>query len=260
MDVGMAKGRDIKIELKSVEKRFGSKVILSGASLQVERGTTQVILGKSGTGKSVLLKCVLGLEPIQGGAIFVDGVEVSKLKGAERMALMAKFGMLFQGAALFDSMTVWENIAFVPLQHGMKRKDAKELAMDKLRMVGLKPEVAEQNPSALSGGMRKRAGLARAVCMDPEIIFYDEPTTGLDPVTADVINELILKLQDELKCTSVVITHDMASAFKVADRMAFLYDGVFRNEGTRQEFETNRDPMLRQFIEGRADGPIQVAY
>lgn len=251
---------DTMIELKGVEKRFGSKVILDGTNLKVERGTTQVILGKSGTGKSVLLKCVLGMEPIQGGEIFVDGEEVSKLKGAHRMALMAKFGMLFQGAALFDSMSIWENIAFMPLQHGMKRKDAKELAMDKLRMVGLKPEVAEQNPSDLSGGMRKRAGLARAICMNPQIIFYDEPTTGLDPVTADVINELILKLQDELKCTSIVITHDMTSAFKVADRMAFLYDGKFINEGTKREFETTKDPMLRQFIEGRADGPIQVTY
>ncbi len=251
---------DTMIELKGVEKRFGKKVILDGTDLKVQRGTTQVILGKSGTGKSVLLKCVLGLEPIQGGEIFVDGEEVSKLKGAHRMALMAKFGMLFQGAALFDSMTIWENIAFMPLQHGMKRSDAKELAMDKLRMVGLKPEVAEQNPSDLSGGMRKRAGLARAVCMNPEIIFYDEPTTGLDPITADVINDLILKLQDELKCTSIVITHDMASAFKVANRMAFLYDGKFINEGTKREFETTRDPMLRQFIEGRAEGPIQVAY
>ncbi|RYG59103.1 MAG: ABC transporter ATP-binding protein, partial [Alphaproteobacteria bacterium] len=244
----MAK-RDVKIELKGVEKRFGKKVILDGTDLQVERGTTQVILGKSGTGKSVLLKCVLGLEPIQGGEIFVDGKEISGLHGAERMALMAKFGMLFQGAALFDSMTIWENVAFMPLQHGMKRNDAKELAMDKLRMVGLKPEVADQNPSDLSGGMRKRVGLARAVCMNPEIIFYDEPTTGLDPITADVINDLILKLQDELKCTSIVITHDMASAFKVADRMAFLYDGKFINEGTKREFETTRDPMLRQFIE-----------
>lgn len=252
--------RDVKIELRGVEKRFGSKVILDGASLQVPRGTTQVILGKSGTGKSVLLKCVLGLEPIQGGEIFVDGQDVSKLKGAERMAVMTKFGMLFQGAALFDSQSVWENVAFVPLQLGMKRSEAKELAMEKLRMVGLKPEVADQNPSDLSGGMRKRAGLARAICTNPEIIFYDEPTTGLDPITADVINDLIIKLQHELKCTSIVITHDMTSAFKVADRMAFLYDGKFINEGTAEDFRTSKDPMLRQFVEGRADGPIQVAY
>ena len=252
--------KNIKIELRGVVKGFGKKEILTGADLKVERGITQVILGKSGTGKSVLLKCVLGLEPIQGGEIFVDGNPISNLRGADRMAMMSKFGMLFQGAALFDSLNIWENVAFVPLQHGMKRSLAKELALEKLRMVGLKPEVAEQNPSALSGGMRKRAGLARAICTDPEIIFYDEPTTGLDPITADVINDLIIKLQNELKCTSIVITHDMTSAFKVADRMAFLYDGKFINEGTAEEFRTTKDPMLRQFVDGRADGPIQIAY
>ena len=142
----------------------------------------------------------------------------------------------------------------------MKRAQAKELALDKLRMVGLKPEVAEQNPADLSGGMRKRAGLARAICHNPEVIFYDEPTTGLDPITADVINDLIIKLQAELKCTSVVITHDMTSAFKVADRMAFLYDGKFVAEGTAEEFRNTKDPMVRQFVEGRADGPIQITY
>jgi phospholipid/cholesterol/gamma-HCH transport system ATP-binding protein len=200
------------------------------------------------------------MEPIQAGEIFVDGAPVSKLHGAERMELMAKFGMLFQGAALFDSMNIWENVAFVLLQQGMRRAQAKEIALEKLRMVGLKPEVAEQNPADLSGGMRKRAGLARAICHNPEIIFYDEPTTGLDPITADVINDLIIKLQAELKCTSVVITHDMASAFKVADRMAFLYDGQFVAEGTADEFKTTKDPMVKQFVEGRADGPIQVTY
>jgi phospholipid/cholesterol/gamma-HCH transport system ATP-binding protein len=251
---------NIKIELRGVEKRFGKKEILTGANLKIMRGSTQVILGKSGTGKSVLLKCVLGMEPIQAGEIFVDGAPVSKLHGAERMELMAKFGMLFQGAALFDSMNIWENVAFVLLQQGMRRAQAKEIALEKLRMVGLKPEVAEQNPADLSGGMRKRAGLARAICHNPEIIFYDEPTTGLDPITADVINDLIIKLQAELKCTSVVITHDMASAFKVADRMAFLYDGQFVAEGTADEFKTTKDPMVKQFVEGRADGPIQVTY
>lgn len=251
---------NVKIELRNVEKRFGKKEILTGASLQIARGTTQVILGKSGTGKSVLLKCVLGLEPIQGGEILVDGVEVSRLKGAERMELMAKFGMLFQGAALFDSMNIWENVAFVMLQQGAKQAQAKEVALEKLRMVGLKPEVAEQNPADLSGGMRKRVGLARAICHNPEIIFYDEPTTGLDPITADVINDLIIKLQKELKCTSVVITHDMTSAFKVADRMAFLYDGKFMAEGTAAEFENSKNPMVKQFVEGRADGPIQITY
>ena len=251
---------NLKLELRGVEKRFGNKVILDGADLQIARGTTQVILGKSGTGKSVMLKCILGMEPIQAGEIFVDGKPVSKLKGNARMELMAKFGMLFQGAALFDSMTIWENVAFVMLQQGMKRAQAKEIALEKLRMVGLKPEVADQNPANLSGGMRKRAGLARAICHNPEVIFYDEPTTGLDPITADVINDLIIKLQNELKCTSVVITHDMTSAFKVADRMAFLYDGKFVAEGSAEDFRNTKDPMVRQFVEGRADGPIQIAY
>lgn len=250
--------RDVKIEIRDVKKSFGSKHILRGASLKIERGTTQVILGGSGTGKSVLLKCMLGLESIDGGEIFIDGKPISGLKGAARMELMSKFGMLFQGAALFDSMTIWENVAFVPLQQGMKREQAKEVAIDKLRMVGLKPEVAMQAPSDLSGGMRKRAGLARAICHDPEIIFYDEPTTGLDPITADVINELILKLQKELKCTSVMITHDMPSAFKCADQMAFLYQGKFVAEGTPKEFKTTDNAMVRQFVEGRADGPIEV--
>lgn len=250
--------RDVKIELRDIYKSFGSKAILQGASLKIDRGTTQVILGGSGTGKSVLLKCLLGLEDIDAGEILVDGVEISRLRGAERMELMRKFGMLFQGAALFDSMTIWENVAFVPLQQGMKREQAKDLAIDKLRMVGLKPEVAMQMPASLSGGMRKRAGLARAICHEPEIILYDEPTTGLDPITADVINDLIIKLQDQLKCTSVMITHDMPSAFKCADNMAFLYKGKFVAEGTAKDFKTTDNPMVRQFVEGRANGPIEV--
>ncbi len=250
--------RDVKIELRDIYKSFGSKAILQGASLKIDRGTTQVILGGSGTGKSVLLKCLLGLEDIDSGQILVDGVEISRLKGTERMELMRKFGMLFQGAALFDSMTIWENVAFVPLQQGMKREQAKDLAIDKLRMVGLKPEVAMQMPASLSGGMRKRAGLARAICHEPEIILYDEPTTGLDPITADVINDLIIKLQDQLKCTSVMITHDMPSAFKCADNMAFLYKGKFVAEGTAKDFKTTDNPMVRQFVEGRANGPIEV--
>lgn len=249
---------NVKIELRNVKKSFGSKHILRGASLKIERGMTQVILGGSGTGKSVLLKCMLGLEEIDDGEILVDDKDISHLKGRARMEMMAQFGMLFQGAALFDSMKVWENVAFVLLQEGMKRTEARDIAIEKLRMVGLKPEVAEQNPADLSGGMKKRAGLARAVCHNPEIIFYDEPTTGLDPITADVINDLIIKLQKELKCTSVMITHDMPSAFKCADRMAFLFDGRFAAEGTPREFRASRNPMVRQFIEGRADGPIEV--
>lgn len=252
--------KDVKIEFQGVEKRFGKKEILRGANLKVARGETLVVLGGSGTGKSVLLKCLLGLEHIQAGEVLIDGKPTSKLHSAERMELMAKFGMLFQGAALFDSMTIWENVAFVLLQHGMKPDEAKDVAVDKLRMVGLKADVAMQNPSDLSGGMRKRVGLARAICHNPEIILYDEPTTGLDPITADVINDLIIKLQSELKCTSVMITHDMASAFKVADHMAFLYEGKFVAEGTPAEFKNSKNAMVRQFVEGRADGPITVTH
>lgn len=248
----------IAIELKNITKAFGKKEVLRGASLKVERGTTQVILGGSGTGKSVLLKCILGLVEIDGGTITVGGKDVSHLKEQERTEMMRMFGMLFQSAALFDSMTVWENVAFVLLQQDVDREEAKAVAIKKLAMVGLRPEVADMVPADLSGGMRKRVGLARAICHEPEIIFYDEPTTGLDPITADVINDLILKLQKELKCTSVVITHDMASAFKVADRMAFLYQGKFLAEGTPKEFRNSDNPYVRQFVEGSAEGPIKV--
>lgn len=248
----------IAIELKNITKAFGKKEVLRGASLKIERGTTQVILGGSGTGKSVLLKCILGLVEIDGGTITVNGKDVSHLKEQERTEMMRMFGMLFQSAALFDSMTVWENVAFVLLQQNVDRDEAKAVAVKKLAMVGLRPEVADMSPADLSGGMRKRVGLARAICHEPEIIFYDEPTTGLDPITADVINDLILKLQKELKCTSVVITHDMASAFKVADRMAFLYQGKFLAEGTPKEFKNSDNPYVRQFVEGSAEGPIKV--
>jgi len=192
------------------------------------------------------------------GQIWVDGTDVAHLSEQERMALMGKFGMLFQNGAMFDSMTVWENVAFALLQRGMLPADAKAVALKKLAMVGLPALVADQNPNELSGGMRKRAALARAICHDPQIIFYDEPTTGLDPIMADVINDLIIKLQKELKCTSVVITHDMHSAFKVADRMAFLYQGSFLAEGSVKEFKNSDNLYVRQFVEGRADGPIKV--
>lgn len=246
------------IELKNVTKRFGKKEVLRGATLKIERGTTQVILGGSGSGKSVLLRCILGLVEIDNGSINVNGKDVSHADEAARGELMGIFGMLFQSGALFDSMSVWENVAFVLLQRGVPRDEAKATAIKKLALVGLRADVADQSPAALSGGMRKRVALARAICHNPEIIFYDEPTTGLDPITADVINDLIIKLQKELKCTSVVITHDMHSAFKVADRMAFLYQGKFIAEGSPKEFKNSDNDYVRQFVEGRADGPIQA--
>ncbi len=245
-----------KLELKNVTKAFGSKQVLRGVSLAVQTGNTHVILGGSGSGKSVLLRTILGLTHADSGTILLDGKDVTHVREAQRMELMRKFGMLFQAGALFDSMSVWENVSFSLLQDGRSAKEAKDVAVSKLKMVGLKPDVALQNPAELSGGMRKRVALARAICHNPEIIFYDEPTTGLDPITADVINDLILKLQKELKCTSVVITHDMHSAFKVADRMSFLYQGKFIAEGTANEFKNSNNPYVNQFVEGRADGPI----
>jgi phospholipid/cholesterol/gamma-HCH transport system ATP-binding protein len=239
-----------KISLKHLKKSFGPKVVLADVNLDIEAGETLVVMGGSGTGKSVLLKCILGLVAPDAGQIAIDGKDTCKLKPAERMQLMKKFGMLFQGGALFDSMSVWENVAFVPLQAGMPRDKAKKLAVEKLAMVDLKPEVADLSPAELSGGMRKRAALARAIAHEPEIIFYDEPTTGLDPITADVINDLIIKLQKQLNCTSVVITHDLHSAFKVADRMAMLYQGRVLAEGTPAEMKKSSQPFVQQFLAG----------
>ena len=244
------------IDLQNLKLAFGNKVVLNGASLAIAKGSTQVILGGSGSGKSVLLRCILGLLVPQSGTTTVFGHKVDPSNTAAHTQLMGKFGMLFQSGALFDSLRVWENVAFTLLQQGMKEADAKKVAIQKLGMVGLASRVAEQMPAELSGGMRKRVALARAICHNPEVVLYDEPTTGLDPITADVINDLIIKLQDELKCTGVVITHDMHSAFKVADRMAFLYQGKFLAEGTVKEFEKSDNPYVRQFVEGRADGPI----
>lgn len=241
-----------------VHKSFGTKTVLDDVSLKVAKGTTHVILGGSGSGKSVLLKCLLGLLPVDSGTITVEGLDVTALKEKERMATMRKFGMLFQAGALFDSMNVWQNVAFVLLNDGMNARDAKDIAIQKLAQVGLKPENADMNPADLSGGMRKRVALARAIAHNPEIILYDEPTTGLDPITSDVINDLILKLQSELKATSVVITHDMHTAFKVADTVSFLYQGKFIAEGTPKEFKSTTNPYVKQFVAGSAQGPIKV--
>lgn len=248
-----------KIEFRNVTKSFGPKKVLTGASLAIPRGTTQVILGQSGSGKSVLIKCLLGLLPVDGGDILVDGQSVTKLKPKDRLALMWRFGMLFQSGALFDSLSVWENIAFVALQlEGVSPAKAKDLAVQKLAMVGLGENVAMQNPAELSGGMRKRVALARAIAHDPDMILYDEPTTGLDPVTSAIIADLMNKLQTELKCTSVVITHDMPCAYTVGDEMAFLHHGAFAVQGTVEDFQKSKDPMVRQFLDGKAQGPLQM--
>ncbi|HEY2070021.1 MAG TPA: ATP-binding cassette domain-containing protein [Rhizomicrobium sp.] len=248
-----------KIELRGVKKRFGSKVVLDGVDLVVEPGTSMVIIGGSGTGKSVTIKSVLGILRPDAGQIFVDGQEVTRLSGRAREAYLKKFGMLFQGAALFDSLPVWENVAFGLIQgRGMARKKAKEIALAKLGKVGLGPEVANLSPSELSGGMQKRVGLARAIAADPEIIFFDEPTTGLDPIMADVINDLIVSTVKDLGVTTLSITHDMVSARKISDNIAMLYKGKIIWSGPTASIDTSGNPYVDQFIHGRAEGPIKM--
>jgi phospholipid/cholesterol/gamma-HCH transport system ATP-binding protein len=248
-----------KIELKGVQKRFGSKVVLDGVDLSVEPGESLVIIGGSGSGKSVTLKCILGLIAPDKGSIKVDGREVTRLTGRAREEVNGKFGMLFQAAALFDSLTVWENVAFALIQgRGLGRKEAKEIALQKLAKVGLGPDVGERSPAELSGGMQKRVGLARAIAAEPEIIFFDEPTTGLDPIMADVINDLIVATVKDMGVTTLSITHDMASARKIADKIAMIYKGKIIWSGRKEEIDNSGNPYVDQFIHGRAEGPIKM--
>ncbi len=248
-----------KISMKDVHKSFGPKTVLDGLNLEVGAGESVVVIGGSGTGKSVMLKCVLGLLRPEKGTIQVDGEDTIGMGSRDRERVLHKFGMLFQGAALFDSLRVWENVAF-GLTAGMKmaRSEAKDIAIQKLAQVGLGPEVGELGPSELSGGMQKRVALARAIATDPEIIFFDEPTTGLDPIMGDVINELIVKCVKELGATALSITHDMASARKIADRIAMIYRGRIIWAGGVDEIDTCGNPYVEQFIHGRAEGPIQM--
>jgi len=246
-----------KLRLQDVHKAFGSKVVLDGINLDIAPGESVVVIGGSGTGKSVLLKCILGLLQPDRGSIQVDGEETVGLTGRDRERVNHKFGMLFQGAALFDSLPVWENVAFGLIQgEGMERAKAREVAIEKLSAVGLTPEVADLWPAELSGGMQKRVGLARAIATEPEIIFFDEPTTGLDPIMADVINNLIVKCVKDLGATALSITHDMASARKIADRVAMLYKGRLIWTGEAQEVFDSGNAHVDQFVHGRADGPI----
>jgi len=248
---------DAKIELRNVHKRFGSKVVLDGINLTVPKGQSLVVIGGSGTGKSVMIKCVLGIIRPDRGEIFVDGKNVLKMDQTAREEVLRKFGMLFQGGALFDSLSVWENVAFGLIQgRRMNRRAAKDIAIEKLAKVGLGAEVGELYPAELSGGMQKRVGLARAIAVDPEIIFFDEPTTGLDPITADVINELIVDRVKELGATTLSITHDMASVRKIADRVAMIYKGKIIWEGPRDRIDDSGNDYVDQFIHGRAEGPI----
>ena len=245
------------ITLENVHKSFGSNAVLRGVNLSIPRGKSLVIIGGSGTGKSVALKCVLGLIRPDSGKITVDGQDV---RTAEREAFLARFGMLFQGGALFDSMPVWQNAAFRLLRGSLKRpkSEARDIAIEKLRRVGLKPDVADKFPGELSGGMQKRVGLARAIAAEPEIIFFDEPTTGLDPIMSGVINDLIREIVVEMGATAMTITHDMTSVRAIADDVAMLHDGVIKWTGPVADMDTSGDPYLDQFIHGRATGPIEA--
>jgi phospholipid/cholesterol/gamma-HCH transport system ATP-binding protein len=248
-----------KIRMRDLHKAFGDKVVLDGIDLDVGVGESVVVIGGSGSGKSVMLKCILGLLHPESGCIQVDGEEVVGLRGKARDRVLRKFGMLFQNAALFDSLSVWENVAFGLVQGGgMDRDEARDIALAKLAAVGLDAEVGELGPAELSGGMRKRVGLARAIATEPEIIFFDEPTTGLDPIMGDVINDLIIKCVRELGATALSITHDMASARKIADRVAMLYKGKIIWAGPVAEVDSSGSPYVDQFIHGRAEGPIQM--
>jgi phospholipid/cholesterol/gamma-HCH transport system ATP-binding protein len=253
----MTAASDAMIDLRKVSKAFDERVVLDEVDLAVRRGETLVIIGRSGSGKSVLLKHIIGLIKPDSGEIRVGGVTVNGLAGQEMDALRTKFGMLFQSAALFDSMTTFENVAFPLVEHSkMTPAQIADRVHECLQMVGLQ-DIDERYPAELSGGMKKRVGLARAIAMHPEIILYDEPTTGIDPIMSAVINELIVTLRNQLKVTSVVVTHDMKSAYTVADRIAMLYNGKILAIGTPDEIRNSPNPHVQQFIKGEAVGPIQ---
>ncbi len=247
------------IEIKNLYKNFGRNAVLKGLSLTIQDGETLVIIGRSGCGKSVLLKHIMGLIEPDSGEVYVDGIDILALKPRELEELRLQFGMLFQGAALFDSLSVLENVGFSLYENTRTpEEEIKRRVTEKLSLVGL-VGIEEQMPASLSGGMKKRVGLARAICNDPKIIMYDEPTTGLDPINADVINDLILRMQKKLKVTSIVVTHDMTSAYKVANRIAMLYDGRIIGVGTPEEIRTSKNPIIQQFVTGSAHGPITDA-
>lgn len=245
------------IELKDIHKSFGPKTVLKGVNLTIPKGESLVIIGGSGTGKSVCLKCILGLIAPDSGQILLEGKDVTKL---DRDAFLARFGMLFQGGALFDSLPVWQNVAFRLLRGSLKRPkdEAREIAVEKLRRVGLTPETADLYPSELSGGMQKRVGLARAIAAEPEIIFFDEPTTGLDPIMSGVINDLIREIVVEMGATALTITHDMSSVRAIADSVAMIHGGVVQWTGPVEQMDASGDPYLTQFISGSAEGPIEA--
>ncbi|OBY25067.1 ABC transporter ATP-binding protein [Leisingera sp. JC1] len=245
------------IRMENVHKAFGDNRVLNGMNLEIAKGTSMVIIGGSGTGKSVALKSILGLIQPDSGQIYVDGKPAGS---GDRDKFLARFGMLFQGGALFDSLPVWQNVAFRLLRGALKRpqEEAREIAIEKLRRVGLRAAVADLFPSELSGGMQKRVGLARAIAAEPEIIFFDEPTTGLDPIMSGVINDLIREIVVEMGATAMTITHDMTSVRAIADNVAMLHGGVIQWTGPVSEMDQSGDPYMEQFIHGRAEGPIEA--
>jgi len=258
----MSQDNAAKIQLAGVRKTFagGKKVVLDHVDLEIGKGESVVIIGGSGTGKSVTIKCMLGLLKPDGGSITIDGKDVTQMTAGEREDINRQVGMLFQAAALFDSLPIWENVAFgLIARNQCARRDARDIAAEKLRLVGLSPDVLDLSPAELSGGMQKRVGLARAIATNPEIIFFDEPTTGLDPIMADVINNLIVHVNQTVGATAVTITHDMKSARKIGDRIAMLYDGRIIWAGPTDAIDHTDNEYVDQFIHGRTDGPIKMA-
>ena len=248
-----------KIKIRDLRKSFDRKHVLNGVNLDIKDKESLVILGGSGSGKSVLIKSIASLLIPDSGQIFIDNIDILKVKSKDKINFMNKFGFLFQGGALFDSLTVWENVAFRLINsENVRKEEAKKIAIQKLKIVGLGPDVADLYPSELSGGMQKRVSLARVICTDPEIIFFDEPTTGLDPIMSDVINNLIIESSKSVGATTITITHDMASARKIADKIALLHNGKIIWSGTVDEMDKTNDPYIQQFINGRSNGPIKL--
>lgn len=244
------------IEIKDVHRSFDGHRVLDGINLTINTGETTVIIGRSGCGKSVLLKHIIGLLKPDSGQILINGKDVTKMDDKELSAQRMKFGMLFQGSALFDSLNVFENVAFSMIEHTtIDRGDMEKRVKECLSLVGLKG-IENKKPAELSGGMRKRVGLARAIARWPQIMLYDEPTTGVDPIMGDAINELIVDLHNKLEVTSIAVTHDMTSAYKIADRIAMLYNGRIIVVGTPEEIKSTKDPVVKQFITGASKGPI----
>ena len=248
----------IKIRVVNLQKSFGENQVLRGVHLEIQQGESMVVIGGSGSGKTVLIKCIIGLIRPDGGEVYVDGLEITSLNERRLNEVRKKFGMLFQGGALFDSLKVWENVGFgLRQQTRLAEEKIRRIATQKLRLLGLK-DVEDLMPAELSGGMKKRVSLARAIALEPEILLYDEPTTGIDPVVADAINELIIQMREKLNVTSIAITHDMKSAYKIGDRIAMLYQGEIIEVGTPDEIKNSPNSVVQQFIQGKSEGPIKL--